>query len=114
MFLNLQSLLIQAAAPTGNIDVPTLASLHEMYGDEIDMDALVAEASIFRAMMSNFRVGYFKDVFNKFKTCPGSEKELIPNITRIIKLLLINPATSCFPERSFLQQEDLNLGYGQL
>ena len=101
MFLNLESLLIQAAAPTGNIDVPTLTSLHEMYGDEIDMDALVAEANVFRAIMSNCRVGYFKDVYNKIKTCPESEKELIPNITRIIKLFLINPATSCSPERSF-------------
>ena len=101
MFLNLESLLIQAAAPTGNIDVPTLASLHEMYGDEIDMDALEVEANVFRAIMSNCRVGCFKDVYNKIKTCPESEKELIPNIMRIIKLLLINPATSCSPERSF-------------
>ena len=99
--LNLESLLIKAAAPTGNIDVPTLASLHEMYGDEIDMDALEVEANVFRAIMSNCRVGCFKDVYNKIKTCPESEKELIPNIMRIIKLLLINPATSCSPERSF-------------
>ena len=30
VLLNLQSLLILTTAPTGNIDVPTLASLHEM------------------------------------------------------------------------------------
>ena len=101
VFLNLESLLMQAAAPTGNIDVPTLASLHEMYGDEIDMDALEVEANVFRATMSNCRAGCFKDVYNKIKTCPESEKELIPNIMRIIKLLLINPATSRSPERSF-------------
>ena len=101
VFLNLESLLIQAATPTGNIDVPTLASIHEMYGDEIDMDVFGVEANVFRAIMSNCRVGCFKDVYNKIKTCPESEKELIPNIMRIIKLLLINPATSCSPERSF-------------
>ena len=72
-----------------------------MYGDEIDMDALEVEANVFRAIMSNCRVGCFKDVYNKIKTCPESEKELIPNIMRIIKLLLINPATSCSQERSF-------------
>ena len=99
MFLNLESLLIQAAAPTGNIDVPTLTSLHEMYGGKIDMDAL--EANVFQAIISNCRVGCFKDVYNKIKTCPESEKELIPNIMHVIKLLLINPATSCSPERSF-------------
>ena len=101
VFLNLESLLIQATAPTGNIDVPTLASLHEMYGDEIDMDALEVEANVFRAIMSNCRAGCFKDVYSKIKTCPESEKELIPNIMRIIMLLLINPATSYSPERSF-------------
>ena len=93
--------MIQAAAPIGNIDLRTLASLHEMYGDEIDMDAFEVEANVFRAIMSNFRLGCFKDVYNKIKTCPESEKELIPNIMRIIKLLLINPETTCSPERSF-------------
>ena len=83
MFLNLEFLLIQATAPTGNIDVPTLDSLHEIYGDEIDMDALEVEANIFRTIMSNRRVGYFKDVYNKIRTCPESETELIPNIIRI-------------------------------
>ena len=101
VFLNLESLLIQAAAPTGNIDVPTLASLQEMHGDEIDMDALEVEANVFRATMSSCRVECFRDVYNKIKTCPESEKELILNIMRIMKLLLINPANSCSPERSF-------------
>ena len=93
--------MIQATAPTGNIDVPTLASLHEMYGDDIDKDTPEVEANVFWAIMSNCRVECFKDVYNKIKTCPESEKELIPNIMRIIKLLLLNPATSCSPERSF-------------
>ena len=101
MFLNLESLLIQAAAPNGNIDTPTLASLHEKYGDEIDMDAFKVEANVFRVIMSNCRVVCFKDVYDKIKTCPESEKELILNIMRIIKLLLISPATSCSSERSF-------------
>ena len=73
-----------------------------MNGDEIDTDALEVEANVFRAIMSNCRVGCFNDVYNKIKTCPESEKELIrKNIMRIIKLLLTNPATSCSPERSF-------------
>ena len=101
MFLYLESILIQTAAPTANIDVPTLASLHEMYGDEIDIDALEVEANVFRAIMPNCRVGCFKDMYNKIKTCPESKKELIRNIMRIIKLLLITPATSSSPERSF-------------
>ena len=65
------------------------------------MDALEVEANVFRDIMSNCRVGYFKDMYNKIKTCPESEKELISNIMRIIKLPLISLATSCSPERSF-------------
>ena len=101
VFLNLEYLLIHALTPNGNIDVPTLASLHEMYGDEIDTNTLEVEANKFRAIMSNCRIGCFKDVYNKTKTCPESEKELILNIMRITKLLLINPATSSSPERRF-------------
>ena len=65
------------------------------------MDALEVEANVFRAIMLCCRVGCFKDVYHKIKTCPESEEELIPNIMRIIKLFLINPATSCSPERFF-------------
>ena len=91
----------QKAAPTGNIDVPKLASVHEMYGGKIDMDAPEVEANVFRTMTCPKNQNHVKDVYNKIKTCPESEKELIPNIMRIIKLLLINLATSCSPERSF-------------
>ena len=72
-----------------------------MYGDEIDMGALEVEANVFQTIMSNCRVGCFKDVYNKIKACPETEKELIPNIMRIVKLLLINPAASCSPGRYF-------------
>ena len=72
-----------------------------MYSDEIDTSTLEVEANKLRAIMSNCRIGCFKDVYNKTKTCPESEKELIPNIMRITKLLLINPATSSSPERRF-------------
>ena len=91
----------QKAAPTGNIDVPKLASVHEMYGGKIDMDAPEVEANVFRTMTCPKNQNHVKDVYNKIKTCPESEKELIPNIMFIIKLLLRNPAMSCSPERSF-------------
>ena len=80
VLLNLESFLKLATAPIGNIDVPTLALLHEMHGGEIDMDAIEVEANVFRAITSNCRVGCFKDVHNKIKTCPEIERELIPNI----------------------------------
>ena len=80
VLLNSESFLKLATAPIGNIDVPTLALLHEMHGGEIDMDALEVEANVFRAITSNCRVGCFKDVYNKIKTCPEIERELIPNI----------------------------------
>ena len=72
-----------------------------MYGDEIDMDALEIKANVFRVITSNCRVGCFKDVYNKIKTCPESEKQLISNIMPIIKLLFVNPAASCSTKRSF-------------
>ena len=43
----------------------------------------------------------FKDIYEEVKDCSKGERGLIPNIIHIIKLLLVNPATSCTPERSF-------------
>ena len=71
-----------------------------MYGDEIDMGALEVKANVFRAIMSNCRVGCFKDVYNKMKTCPESEKELIPNIIHIINNLF-DQTTSSSQARPF-------------
>ena len=35
------------------------------------------------------------------KGCPRREQGLITNVIHVIKLLLVNPATSCTPEQSF-------------
>ena len=41
------------------------------------------------------------DVVKMFKRRNKNEKLLVPNIITICKLLLVNPATSATPERSF-------------
>ena len=41
------------------------------------------------------------DVVKMFKRRDKNEKLLVPNIVTICKLLLVNPATSATPERSF-------------
>ena len=43
----------------------------------------------------------FKDIHRAVKGCSVATRDLMPNIVHVVKLLLINPATSCTPERSF-------------
>ena len=43
----------------------------------------------------------FSDVFAHIQSLHPTKLKLIPNIVTIVQLILINPATSCTPERSF-------------
>ena len=43
----------------------------------------------------------FDDIHSQLKAQSKHKRKLIPNIMRICKLLIVNPATSATPERSF-------------
>ena len=51
--------------------------------------------------MLESKLSSFFDIYNEMKGCPKSKQGLIPNTVHVIKLLLVNPATTCTPERSF-------------
>ena len=50
--------------------------------------------------MGDEKVVCFKDIYKAVKGCSAANRDLMPNIVYVVKLLLINP-TSCTPERSF-------------
>ena len=75
-------------------------SISEIYGDDIDLTAFKVESNVPRTILKTKPVS-FRDVYKEIKSCAKREPGLIPNIVHTIKLLLVNPATSCTPERSF-------------
>mgnify|MGYP001797234560 CR=1 FL=1 len=57
--------------------------------------------NVLSTILSDKKVTCFKDIYEAVNRCSNGEKGLIPNIIHLLKLLLVNPATSCTPERSF-------------
>ena len=43
----------------------------------------------------------FSDILENLESLDPTKRALIPNLLTIVYLILINPATSCNPERSF-------------
>lgn len=74
--------------------------LHNVYGDDVSIESLKVEFGIFKQLFSDDPVRCFHDIHKRLKKLE-SEQLLMPNIIKICKLLLVNPATSATPERSF-------------
>ena len=75
--------------------------LKTTYTDDLDIDALQVEIAVLKAMLKDSEINCFRDVFKSVKEKRESEKNLILNTIKLMELLLLNPATSCTPERSF-------------
>jgi len=100
VFASIESLLLKSIY----LPEETIKELEEyiskLYGDEIDLVALKIEANVLRTIVKD-KVSCFKDIYQVVKDCSEGERGLMPNIIHAIKLLLVNPSTSCTPERSF-------------
>ena len=97
-YANLEELLVKGAInQTSEVDINQIKSL---YSDEVDVSDLEVEFKVFKQMFED-PPECLNDVVEMFKRRDKSEKLLVPNIVTICKLLLVNPATSATPERSF-------------
>ena len=74
--------------------------IQENYSDEVDILSLDVEMPILKQLFKDTPVVCFSDIVDKLQLLPD-ERQLIPNIIVLCNLLLINPATSATPERSF-------------
>ena len=98
MPLHLEELLVRGAInQTSEVGINQIKSL---YSDEVDVSDLEVEFKVFKQMFED-PPECLNDVVEMFKRRDKSEKLLVPNIVTICKLLLVNPATSATPERSF-------------
>lgn len=77
-----------------------LQHLQTIYGDDVSIESLQVESGIFKQLFANDPARCFDDIHERLKNA-NEEKYLIPNVITTCKLLLVNPATSATPERSF-------------
>ena len=100
IFDSIESLLLECINTPEKISQKHEDSITELYGDEIDLMSFKVESNVLRTIIDG-EVTCFKEIYEKVKACCKGERELMPNIVHAIRLLLVNPATSCTPERSF-------------
>ena len=100
IFANLESFLLQNVNHPEQNNEELERSISEIYEDDIDLTVFKVESNVLRTILKTKAV-IFRDVYKEIKSCAKGEPGLIPNIVHTIKLLLVNPATSCTPERSF-------------
>ena len=76
--------------------------LNEKYGDgDVDVELLESEGEVWKTIFSDLKPVRFKDILGQLKSLSEAKKKMIPNFINICKLIIVNPATSYTPERSF-------------
>ena len=75
--------------------------MFNVYKDDIDPMQVQMEAFSMSNMFQESNCKKFSDTLEQLESLHPIKCELIPNLLTIVHLILINPATSCTPERSF-------------
>ena len=104
-FLKLENVLLTAI----NSDVPSeegLDILRTIYHDDINVDCLIDELQVLKVLVEDEYIVCFNDIVEQFKF-HVKDTDMIPNVSLLIQLLLVIPATSASAERSFSLQRRL-------
>ena len=75
--------------------------LRKYYHKDVNVDHLMIECDILLTMFKDERPICFQDVIEYLKSISQQQRSLIPNVTIVCKLLLVNPANTATAERSF-------------
>ena len=100
---NIESLIVKTIA---SVDVSKETSyLEANYGTKININRFsTVEADILRTIFRESKSDCFRDILDEVESLPTLPKGqlcLLPNAVKILELLLVNPATTATPERSF-------------
>ena len=100
-FSNLESYLIQSVKGQGMVDEEIVKYIREIYNEDLDEVKLQVEMDVLTIILADVNITCFADIYKKMKEIGKVEKSLIANAVVLSNLLIVNPATSCTPERSF-------------
>ena len=72
-----------------------------VYKGDLDVDQLVVELKMLKAICQNENFICFEDVRQHLQNHPTEDFILLPKVINIIRLVAVNPATSPTAERTF-------------
>ena len=78
-----------------------LSEISKIYEGDIDMDRLPCQLDLFKVMLQDYEILCFNDIHEIVKCFTAAQLDAIGEVSKIIHLILINPATSATGERSF-------------
>ena len=78
-----------------------LAYVFNVCKDDIDPMQVWTETFSMSTMFQRSNCTNFSDIIEQLESLHPTKRALISNLLTIVHLILINPATSCIPERSF-------------
>ena len=78
------------------------------YSDDLNVDGLIQELSVLKVLFADEHIVCFDDILKKFISCT-SDPDVLPNVSRLLILILVLPATSASAERSFSLQRRLKI-----
>ena len=99
-YKNMESLIVKTIASE---DASKEASyLETNYGTEININQFsTVGTDILRTIFRESKPDCFWDILDEVESLPKGQLCLLPNAVKILELLLVNPAATATPERSF-------------
>ena len=98
-FLKMEQLLLNIILNNNYKD--ELAYVFNVCKENIDPMQVQREAFSMSTMFQGSNCKLFSDILEHLESLHTTKCALIPNLLTIFRLILISPATSCNPERSF-------------
>ena len=84
--------------------------IEQMYGEtDFDCFALKTQLTTVKTLFTDNTDIYLQDIVNKFKTLSQGQLMFYSEVSKLMKLILILPATNCESERAFSALKRLKL-----
>ena len=96
---NIEALLLKTL--TGNTVEDDMNKLSSDFSSDFDSFLLQSQLPLFKILLGDDTFNSFDDILDKVKVLPKEQFSMISEVMKIIKLLLVNPATTASGERSF-------------
>ena len=99
IYEKVETLLLNAA--TSKLYQDELQHVLTFYGDDFDALLLPTHLEVFSNYFSSKDQVVLSDILSFFQTCTPGQLELLSQVTKLVKLLLVMPATNAESERTF-------------
>ena len=100
MYATCEQLLIKAVKKEDFSD--EISEVMDFYNDDFNADMIKIQLQLLPSVMTgNININSFKEIRNQFKLLSSTRKALISDVIKLLKLLVVMPATNAVSERSF-------------